>query len=299
LGYEIKYSIGKTGLDGEGIEITGLKPDGYSELTGARLPTKEEVESTIPGYTFFGWYSDIDLKNEIMTIPSGNKGTFNVYGYIIVTPYYITLNVNEKGVWDDNGGTEIRGGEKGTLEDSLYANVGTISLPKILNDEYAVRSAGKRASVTTFDGWSIGSERTSPIVIDTEGNVVANVDGYTNDKGQWIRDENTMLYAHWNWPDPVVYLEHRGGQPIELSKVKVEVTNEAGEKLVYNSPKNDKSVGDFLETGEKLNLAYGVDPINGFFPEYEGWSVAHGEKVRVHVIYNNEHTLYDQDVMAI
>ncbi len=56
-------------------------------------------------------------------------------------------------------------------------------------------------SVLSQDGYAFQGYYTKPVggvkIFDAEGNAVANVSGYTDANGKWIRAENVSLYAQW------------------------------------------------------------------------------------------------------
>ena len=100
-----------------------------------------------------------------------------LYTKWIPNEYTITL--------DANGGT-------GHTE-SINATYNSASLSSITNPT---------KMGYTFAGWYSGEGGTGMLVINTEGQLQANVDGYTGDEGVWTATENKTLYAQWT---PISY----------------------------------------------------------------------------------------------
>lgn len=70
----------------------------------------------------------------------------------------------------------------------------------------------------TFKGWSTAQNGGS-IVIDTNGNLVANVEGYTDANGKWIHAGKVKLYANWSAVQYTVKFDANGGSVDPQSSV--------------------------------------------------------------------------------
>ena len=141
----------------------------------------------------------------------------------------------------------------------------------------------------------------------------------------------------WNdgYGTGTAFLSSLSGDPVNLEKVVVTLHKEDGKSYTYTHPSEAGGVGQYLESGETLNLAYGhfdtggthylVDtgytsweelkdeydnPIlgeNGYpisVPVYTVNSVGvfpitAGECIRVVVTYDDTHVLYDKEVAVV
>ena len=80
--------------------------------------------------------------------------------------------------------------------------VKNISMAESVNKSTtATYGSAKTVSTLTYDGHTFLGYYTQPVggvkIFDAEGNAVANVSGYTDASGKWIRAENVSLYAQW------------------------------------------------------------------------------------------------------
>ena len=97
----------------------------------------------------------------------------------------------------------------------------------------------------------------------------------------------------------VTILTSLNGDPINLEKITVTVTNSTGHSGTYVSPTFGYSSGTILESGESMNLGYAVDPTGwGISLSKLGVTVKSGEFAHVVVIYDDSHILYDKEVLV-
>lgn len=144
------------------------------------------------GYSIEGYYAESECTTKVVNsdktlIPNVTNYTDaggewigsdeTLYTKWIPNEYTITL--------DANGGT-------GHTE-SINATYNSASLSSITNPT---------KMGYTFAGWYSGVGGTGMLVINTEGQLQANVDGYTGDEGVWTATENKTLYAQWT---PISY----------------------------------------------------------------------------------------------
>ena len=92
--------------------------------------------------------------------------------------------------------------------------------------------------------------------------------------------------------DNSVVLSSISGDKIDLSKVLVSVySDDDSEILRYEKPSGSSGVGQYLESGETLDLNKGATPSPDQFPEI-------GDKVEVIVLYDYRHIIYDSEVIV-
>ena len=118
-----------------GGTINSGNVNSYIYGEGATLPT----DVTRFGYTFDGWYSDVNLLNKITSISTTSTGAVTLYAKWIANTYHVTLNTN--------GGTIISG------DVSSYTYGEGANLPT------DVTRTGH-----TFDGWYTNANLTGDAV---------------------------------------------------------------------------------------------------------------------------------------
>lgn len=122
------------------------------------------------------------------------------------------------------------------------------------------------------------------------------------------------------------FLTSASGDAVNLEKVIVTLYKEDGKSYTYTRPSEAGGVGQYLESGETLNLAYGnfnsggshylVDTgmtnwvevpdglggtiyVSEYTPSGAGvFPVTAGDSIRVVVTYDDTHVLYDKEVMV-
>ncbi len=165
----IEYPI--TYHNTEGTSIMNLV---YTiEETPVDLWIEEDKEKD--GYTFAGWYDNEGLTGSVVTtIPAGSTGNKDFWAAWTPDTYLLTLDK----------------GTDGTADGSATATYNSNTL-------ISVSHAAKTTGSWTLSGYfTAASEGTK--VINADGTLVANVTGYTDAEGKWIRYEGDMtLYAQW------------------------------------------------------------------------------------------------------
>ena len=112
----------------------------------------------------------------------------------------------------------------------------------------------------------------------------------------------------WEWVDKVpvsslgkgtVFLTSMNGDTINLNKVSIIISNSTGHSVTYNSPIYGYTSGEYLESGETMNLAYSADSSgNGKGLSYLGVTLNEGDYAHILVTYDDTHILYDGEVRA-
>lgn len=119
-------------------------------------------------------------------IKSGTTGDKTITATWVVDTYKITL---EKNNWFANQSVKIK------IGDSAFKNNESINNPDT------------RRGYDGFEGWYtqenlLTKNGTGSLIINTDGKLVASVAGYTDENGNWLRQENTIVYAKWT---PIQY----------------------------------------------------------------------------------------------
>ena len=147
---------------------TAVEPqtvDAGSKITAPANPSAA-------GYTFNYWYTtDANVPFDFNTPITGNT-TLNAKW----TPNVYTITFYKQ---SGTGGTD---NATVTFNSNNYS-VSTIEAPT--REKYA------------FGGYYTEQHGAGILVVDTEGNWLKNVAGYTDANGNWIKAENTHLYAKW------------------------------------------------------------------------------------------------------
>lgn len=163
----------------------------------------EIISPTRQYYNFLGWYTDatggskvIDANGDLISGVEGytDNGVWSYQEDITLYAHWekaidgITITLNQ------NGAT-TNGSESVNVE-FLTTNIEPITNPK--------------KKYNTFLGWYTDATDGS-LVIDTSGELCENVSGYTDANGNWNKETNTTLYAHWhNVPFEFTYSDDNG-----------------------------------------------------------------------------------------
>ena len=89
-----------------------------------------------------------------------------------------------------------------------------------------------------------------------------------------------------------VCLSSLSGEKINLEKVVVTVYNSSNIDYSFTHP-SKATAGQYLESGETINLVYGVGASSSDL------KVKPGEYAQVVVIYDDSHILYDEEVVVV
>ncbi len=151
------------------------------------------------GYSFSGWCNNSNCNDKtyssdtlISDLTIGNNRVIYLYAYWIEEAKYITISLN------GNGSTSSIIIKLNTNEYS--PTIVSPSKKYVVN--YLANGTGANITRTNetiaygFNGWYSASTNGSK-VIDSSGNLIANVSGYTDANGRWIKDSTTILYAQW------------------------------------------------------------------------------------------------------
>ena len=114
------------------------------------------------------------IENNSRNVKSGNIAGD---GSLVLKLYYSRNEYNIS--YEKNGGTMTSTGNKYTYGKEFILPTTTIT-----------------KTGYTFDGWYTDSSLNKKVA-NSDGTLIANVNGYTNSEGKWIRKENTTLYAKW------------------------------------------------------------------------------------------------------
>lgn len=174
------------------LNANGGTVDGSAKVTSTHT---QLADITIPqrtGYTIEGYYKE----QECTTKVADDQGNLvaNVTNYTDAGGKWIGSDEILYTKWIPNEYTitlDANGGIGHT--ESINATYNSASLSSITNPT---------KMGYTFAGWYSGVGGTGMLVINTEGLLQANVDGYTGDEGVWTATENKTLYAQWT---PISY----------------------------------------------------------------------------------------------
>ena len=156
----------------------GTAPDEQTVTSGEKATEPDDPEET--GYIFEGWFeyqSCTGNSFDFATTPI--TGDITLYAKWTAIQKTITLNAN--------GGSGHTASVTATY-DSNILDPSSITNPT--------------QTGYTFDGWYSGEGGTGSLVINTSGQLQANVSGYTGDNGVWKATQNKTLYAKWT---PIEY----------------------------------------------------------------------------------------------
>lgn len=84
-----------------------------------------------------------------------------------------------------------------TLDNESPTSAGSTSVSLTYDSNTHAAITNPTKDDYTFGGWWTGDNGTGTLVIDAEGNLQANVEGYTGAGGIWKKDATTTLYAKW------------------------------------------------------------------------------------------------------
>ena len=99
-----------------------------------------------------------------------------------------------------------------------------------------------------------------------------------------------------------VVLTSLSGDTIDLSKVKVTITDvsNTSKKFTYEKPIHSFTAGQFLKSGNSVALGYGIDSTQFGIPlSSSTCPVESGKVYNVTVVYDDQHILYDKEVVAV
>ena len=167
--------------------------DGLATITSTHTAFSTfTVPNAREGYTIEGYYAESGCTTKVVN--SDKTLILNVTNYTDAGGKWIGSDETLYTKWTPNEYTitlDANGGTGNT--ESINATYNSASLSSITNPT---------KMGYTFAGWYSGEGGTGILVINTEGLLQANVDGYTGDEGVWTAIENKTLYAQWT---PISY----------------------------------------------------------------------------------------------
>lgn len=167
--------------------------DGFATITSTHTAFSTfTVPSAREGYTIEGYYAESECSTKVVN--SDKTLIPNVTNYTDVDGKWIGRDAILYTNWIPNEYTITLDANSGIGNtESINATYNSASLSSITNPT---------KMGYTFAGWYSGEGGTGMLVINTEGQLQANVDGYTGDEGVWTATENKTLYAQWT---PISY----------------------------------------------------------------------------------------------
>lgn len=167
--------------------------DGHTTITATHTSfSTANKPAAREGYEIEGYYLEPECTNKVAD-DQGNL-VANVTDYTDETGKWIGRDAILYTKWIPNEYTITLDANGGTGHtESINATYNSASLSSITNPT---------KMGYTFAGWYSGVGGTGMLVINTEGLLQANVDGYTGDEGVWTATENKTLYAQWT---PISY----------------------------------------------------------------------------------------------
>ena len=188
------------------------------------------------GYSFDSWCTDAGLGTEVNFSNAVNAST----------TYYAKWNAR-------------------TYAITLDANGGAGSSPASVNatyDAHALSSAITNPTKTDyiFGGWNTAEDGSGLTVIGTNGELIADISGYTDASGNWTATEGKTLYAKWT---EHTYTNYRTSCCTELGTVDGEASlTQAGNSVTISGWSDVSNVGTYTVKLYKKNGA-SWDLVNG------------------------------------
>jgi uncharacterized repeat protein (TIGR02543 family)/prepilin-type N-terminal cleavage/methylation domain-containing protein len=189
--YRVTFDPNK-GTEPQPITFKDVYYDGPYANNDNKFPTTTRV-----GYTFKNWRLGTEKASRVISESSIVKisAPHTLYAFWEANKYTITL-VNQLAT--QPGTTSLKATYDSTVLDTKIINPKreyTITFKP--GSPAATLSKTSIKSTWTFDGWFTAASGGSK-VIDSSGNLVANVANYTDAKGNWIKPSTATLYAQWS-----------------------------------------------------------------------------------------------------
>ena len=96
-----------------------------------------------------------------------------------------------------------------TLDNETPTTAGSKSVTLTFDSKEHADITNPQKTNYTFAGWYSGDNGTGSLVIDANGNLQANVDGYTGANGVWKKDATTTLHAKWILNSKTITLDNQ------------------------------------------------------------------------------------------
>ena len=246
--YTITYGVGMN--EGSNTDIS-VSP---SFTSGAYVLPETDVTfskgSTKDGYTWKGWYSDVDGTTGLysstdanLTLTATRNSNISVYACYNKTSYTITYNLN--------GGTQ----QVDPVPATTYTVTDAVTLPTPTKSGYV------------FGGWYTDEELTTPAA-----NITAGTTGNKEYWARWLEDATYTVYFYNKdkWDTPKAYLWNGGRHK----------TAWPGDAMTYHQDQVYKLDYDRAQDYNKIQFNDGTDshkydnldlpPYNGMFYNPEG-----------------------------
>ena len=192
----------------------------------------EITKPTKTGYTFGGYYTAVDGGGTQIFEINGSGKCVPISGVLDYTaPNGNWINTDDDLVlyayWTANTYTI-------TLDDREATGSGTDEVTATYDsDDLSSAISNPTKWGNTFAGWVANSNGTGNVIINTSGELVEGISGYTDGEGNWTRDNgNLTLYAKWT-PKAAssIYLIDHSASPTAVSSLTT--FNETGTAGVY------------------------------------------------------------------
>jgi len=251
-----------------------------------------------PGKAFLGWYSDKGCTTKVTSITKnlmtdlyakwGDGGNVESVDDVDITKENIVLVVRIDGSVSSSDKVNIV--DSLVIRDSKKVLSGSNSGVSIVDNNLSSATVGAdRNSVNLTLNKSKSDELRN--LFNSSSTKVFSFEGEISIGGNVYKASSSMnVTVKEKKITTALILSHRGGQSIDLSKVKIVVTNSSDESITLKVPANT-SVGPSLDTGETLKL---TDIIGD-----SDLKIAKGEKIQVTVIFDERHIIFDKAVIAI
>ncbi len=203
LGNELIADVNEVKLYAKWIPVTyaiNYDLDGGSASNPTSYSCEDQITLNNPtrkDYIFNGWTgSNGTIASNNVVIPKGSFGEKSYKANWIAEPSYtITLN-NSNATTSGTTSILVKKNSSNLTAITNPQNVRTISYND--NGTGASLGATSKSIVHTFTGWYTSTSGGVKI-INENGKLIANVSGYTNSSGEWIKESNITLYSQWKY----------------------------------------------------------------------------------------------------
>lgn len=108
-----------------------------------------------------------------------------------------------------------------TLDNETPTTAGSKSVTLTFDSKEHAAITNPQKTNYTFAGWYSGDNGTGSLIIDADGNLQANVDGYTGADGVWKKDATTTLYAKWILNSKKITLDNQSATTAGTAEITV------------------------------------------------------------------------------
>ena len=227
-----------------------------SKLEGTNVTLSDGTGFTREGYTLQKWNTASDGGGANHTLGATYTGNANLDLYAIWQAQNYTI----------------------TLNNQSATSAGTASKNVTYNSNIGLTTAINKPTKT---GYTFGGYFTSPggagiQLIGTDGNWIANVDGYTDADKKWQYAGNLMLYAKWTANEIELELSANGGESDGSAVVLYDATGLKAGSLTHAEYEGHNLVGYYQEpahTTKVLNSdgSFAASSVSGYITDGK-WS---------------------------